>query len=124
MLIATPNEGALATRVRLLAGSKRDKVATVAPPHHVHGFTPETLARILERSGLEVHQTKTTTPIDPEYVTARNMESAGRSLLVLSWRLASAVGMGSMLVAWGRKQWAPAPGSQRSELRDQSSVLA
>ncbi|HEY9639417.1 MAG TPA: class I SAM-dependent methyltransferase [Coleofasciculaceae cyanobacterium] len=103
VLIATPNEDALPTQIRLLLGHKRDQVATVPPPHHVHGFTPKTLKRILERAGLEIHRLGTTTPIDPEYVTARNMNSASNKLHVLLWSAANAIGKGSMLIGWARK---------------------
>ena len=103
-LIATPNEDALPTQLRLLMGGKRDKVATVAPPHHVHGFTPKTLKRIVNRSGLTVYQLKTTTPVDPLYVTARNMQSAESTLHVLAWQAANLIGKGSMLVSWIRKE--------------------
>lgn len=104
VLIATPNEDALPTQVRLLTGHKRDKVATVAPPHHVHGFTPKTLRRILDRVGLKIHQIKTTTPVDPEYVTARNIQSASNKLYVLAWNAANEMGKGSMLVSWAGKE--------------------
>jgi 2-polyprenyl-3-methyl-5-hydroxy-6-metoxy-1,4-benzoquinol methylase len=103
-LIATPNEGALPTQVRLRLGFKRNKIATVAPPHHVHGFTPETLARILLRAQLKVREIATATPVDAQYVTARNMKSANKKMRVFAWRLANAVGRGSMLVAWVRNQ--------------------
>lgn len=102
-LIATPNEDALPTQLRLFMGGKRDTVATVAPPHHVHGFTPKTLKRILDRAGLKVCQLKTTTPVDPTYVTARNMQSAESKLHVLAWHAANIMGKGSMLVSWVRK---------------------
>jgi len=103
-LIATPNEDALPTQLRLLMGGKRDTVATVAPPHHVHGFTPTTLQRILDRAGLKVYQLKTTTPVDPTYVTARNMQSAESKLRVLIWHVANMMGKGSMLVSWIGKE--------------------
>lgn len=102
-LIATPNEAALPTQVRLRLGLRRDKVATVVPPHHVHGFAPKTLARIIRRSGLKVCEVSTVTPVDPQYVTARNMRSANSRLRVFAWRLAQAIGKGSMLVAWAQK---------------------
>jgi 2-polyprenyl-3-methyl-5-hydroxy-6-metoxy-1,4-benzoquinol methylase len=102
-LIATPNEGALSAQVRLLVGGRRDRVAAVAPPHHVHGFTPKTLAMTVKRAGLEILEVKTTTPVDPLYVTARNMEAASNRPLVLSWKLATAMGRGSMLIGWVRK---------------------
>ncbi|WP_455208413.1 class I SAM-dependent methyltransferase [Kaarinaea lacus] len=104
VLIATPNEDALPTQVRLLAGHKRGTVATVVPPHHVHGFTPKTLKRIAERVGLKIYDIDTTTPVDPEYVTARNMESASNKLHVAAWRVANAIGKGSMLIGWFGKQ--------------------
>lgn len=103
-LIATPNEDALPTQLRLLMGAKRDKVATVDPPHHVHGFTPKTLQRILDRTGLTTYELKTTTPVDPLYVTARNMQSAESKLHVLTWKAANLIGKGSMLVSWIRKE--------------------
>jgi 2-polyprenyl-3-methyl-5-hydroxy-6-metoxy-1,4-benzoquinol methylase len=101
-LIATPNEAALPTQIRLNLGFARDKIATVAPPHHVHGFVPETLARIIQRAGLQICQLTTTTPVNPLYVTARNMSSAN-ILRVLAWRLAATLCKGSMLIAWVQK---------------------
>lgn len=103
-VIATPNEDALPTQVRLLAGHKRDTVATVVPPHHVHGFTPKTLKCIADRVGLKIFDISTTTPVDPKYVTARNMESADNKLHVVAWRAANAIGKGSMLIGWFGKQ--------------------
>jgi 2-polyprenyl-3-methyl-5-hydroxy-6-metoxy-1,4-benzoquinol methylase len=102
-LIVSPNEAALPTEIRLRLGFKRNKVATVVPPHHVHGFAPDTLARIIRRSGLSVCELATVTPVNSKYVTARNMRSANHRLCVLAWRLAEAVGKGSILVAWVRK---------------------
>jgi 2-polyprenyl-3-methyl-5-hydroxy-6-metoxy-1,4-benzoquinol methylase len=102
--VATPNEGSLVTQLRLFLGGKRDKVATVAPPHHIHGFAPKTLRRLFDRVGFKTCMVKTATPVDPLYVTARNMESAKNKMHVAFWRLASAIGMGSMLVAWARKE--------------------
>lgn len=101
-LIATPNEAALPAQVRLRLGFARDKIATVAPPHHVHGFIPDTLARTVHRSGLRICELTTTTPVDPRYVTARNMSSS-QMLRVAVWRLAAALGRGSMLIAWVQK---------------------
>ena len=43
-------------------------------------------------------------PFDPLYVTARNMQAAKSRLRTAAWRAASAVGKGSMLVAWARKE--------------------
>ncbi len=100
VLIATPNEDALPATVRLLAGYKRDKIATVAPPHHVHGFTPNTLQRIVLRAGLQPYAVTTTSPVDPRYVTARNMQSSHDRLKVLFWNIAKLLGRGSMLIAW------------------------
>jgi 2-polyprenyl-3-methyl-5-hydroxy-6-metoxy-1,4-benzoquinol methylase len=101
-LIATPNEGALTTRLKLLMGLRRNTIATVAPPHHVHGFTPETMTLMIRRAGLHICALKTTTPVDKTYVTARNMGSA-RTLLVPLWQVADLVRKGSMLIVWLRK---------------------
>lgn len=100
LLVATPNEGSLPTRVRDLVGFRRTLVATVNPPHHLHGFAPVTLRRILDRAGLRSLEIRTTTPIDPLYVTARNMRSAGDLPKRLAWEAAKLAGMGSMLVGW------------------------
>ncbi len=104
VLIATPNEGGLPTRVRDLVGVRRAVVATVAPPHHLHGFSPSTLRRILERAGLRPLAVRTTTPVDPHYVTARNMKSASSTMRVLVWKAATGLGMGSMLIGWAMKE--------------------
>lgn len=103
LLIVSPNEAALPTQVRLRLGFKRYKIATVVPPHHVHGFAPDTLARIIRRSGLSLRELATVTPVNPKYVTARNMRSEKHKLRGLAWRLAQAIGRGSMLVAWAQK---------------------
>lgn len=103
LLLATPNQEGLPTRVRVWLGRGHTKVATVPPPHHLHGFKPETLSRILHRSGLEVLEVTTTTPIDPAYVTANNMRAKRNPAYVLLWKGAQWLGQGSMVVAWGRK---------------------
>jgi len=102
--VATPNEDGLAAQLRLLLGGKRDRVATVAPPHHVHGFGPKTLRGLFERVGFKMYMLKTTTPVDPLYVTARNMEAVKNRLRTVAWRAASAIGRGSMLIAWAGKE--------------------
>lgn len=102
LLIATPNEAALPWQVRLKFGFARNKIASVAPPHHVHGFTPETLGRTLHRAGLQVCKLTTTTPVNRLYVTARNMRSL-KPLPALVWNAGAALGKGSMLIAWAQK---------------------
>jgi hypothetical protein len=47
---------------------------------------------------------KTTTPVDPLYVTARNMESAKHKVLRMLWLVGRALGKGSMLVGWAKKE--------------------
>lgn len=107
LLVATPNEGSLPTRVRDLVGAPRTLVATVNPPHHLHGFSPSTLRRVLVRAGLEPLEIVTATPTDARYVTARNMRAAGDIPRRLVWEAARLVGMGSMLVAWAVKAHMP-----------------
>ncbi len=111
LLVATPNEGSLPARVRAAAGVPRSTVATVNPPHHLHGFTPATVERIVRRAGLRPVATMTTTPVDPLYVTARNMREAGWNLRTATWRVGKLLGMGSMLVCWAAK----AGGAARNE---------
>jgi 2-polyprenyl-3-methyl-5-hydroxy-6-metoxy-1,4-benzoquinol methylase len=103
VLIATPNDEGLPTQLRYAALGRRDTVATVNPPHHLHGFTPATLRRILLRAGLHVVELGTTTPVDPRYVTSRNMRESRDRLKVLAWSVAKRIGVGSMLVAWARR---------------------
>jgi SAM-dependent methyltransferase len=107
LLVATPNEGSLPARVRDLVGVRRTVVATVSPPHHLHGFAPSTLRRILDRAGLRPLEIRTTTPTDARYVTARNMRSAGDLPKRLVWETAKLIGMGSMLVGWAAKKDPP-----------------
>ena len=104
LLLATPNEDGLPTQLRLWLGGKPTRVATVKPPHHLHGFTPKTLAMILQRTGFVSMEVKTTTPVDPNYVTANNMRAQGKYAYVLFWSGARLLGRGSMLVAWASKQ--------------------
>jgi len=101
ILVVTPNEGGLPTRARLFLRQRHTLVATGRPPHHLHSFTPRTLALTMRRAGLGVRTTFTTTPSDGRYVTSHNVARAdGRPLLRPVWRVGQALGMGSMLVAW------------------------
>ena len=100
LLIVTPNEDGLPSQLRLRLGAKRNKVATVPPPHHLHGFTPRTLRLILGRAGFDIAQIETTTPVDPRYVTSNNMRSADNRLYTFVWRSAVRWGKGSVLVGW------------------------
>lgn len=103
LLLATPNQEGLPTRIRHWLGKAPGHVATVEPPHHLHGFTPDTLARILTRADYSVLQLKTTTPVDRVYVTANNMRARSRAGHVLFWQGAKWLGRGSMVVAWASK---------------------
>lgn len=103
-LFVAPNDGALINRIRRLLGFKRTMVAYAEPPHHIHGFTPDTLRLILLRAGFKILMTTTTTPVDPNYVTSNNMRSANRLDLTFLWKVAREMGMGNMLVAWVQKE--------------------
>jgi len=103
LLVATPNENSLAAQLRLLLGGKRDRIATVPPPHHLHGFSPSTLRRLFDRAGFRSREIFTTTPVDPRYVTARNMGAAGEKIRSGFWHAAQGLGRGSMLVGWAQK---------------------
>jgi 2-polyprenyl-3-methyl-5-hydroxy-6-metoxy-1,4-benzoquinol methylase len=103
LLIATPNESSLAAQLRRLVGGRRDRIATVPPPHHLHGFGPSTLRRLFDRVGLRSRQITTTTPVDARYVTARNMGAAGEKIRSSFWHAAQGLGRGSMLVGWAQK---------------------
>jgi SAM-dependent methyltransferase len=102
-LFVAPNEGALVNRIRRLLGFKRGTIASAEPPHHIHGFTSDTLQKILQRVGFKILMMKTTIPVDPEYVTSNNMRSANRVDLVSIWKGARMLGMGNFLVAWVQK---------------------
>jgi SAM-dependent methyltransferase len=102
-LFVAPNDGALLNRLRGLCGFKRGKIAWGEPPHHIHGFTPVTLQRILQRAGFKILMMKTTTPVDPDYVTSNNMRSAKRTDLVCIWEGSRMLGMGNFLVGWVQK---------------------
>ena len=103
-LVVAPNEGSLISRMRLLAGMKRTQIAFGDLPHHIHGFTPITLRRILERTHFKILKMTTTVPVDSGYVTSNNMRSANRPLLVSIWKGARMLGMGNFLVAWAEKR--------------------
>jgi 2-polyprenyl-3-methyl-5-hydroxy-6-metoxy-1,4-benzoquinol methylase len=103
-LFATPNEDGIPTQLRLLLGKKPDKVATVAPPHHLHGFSPKTLKRLFDRVGFKTLEIQTTTPVDYSYVTSNNMRSAKNKVLVGFWLASKAIGKGSMLIGWVKKE--------------------
>lgn len=102
-LFVAPNEGALLNRLRLLLGFQRAMIAWAEPPHHIHGFSPATLQRILQRAGFKILQMKTTTPVDPKYVTSNNMRSANRPDLISVWEVTRMLGMGNFLVGWVQK---------------------
>lgn len=102
-LFVAPNEGALLNRLRLSLGFKRGMIAWAEPPHHIHGFTPATLQRIFQRVGFKTLMMKTTTPVDPDYVTSNNMRSANRPDLISVWEGARIFGMGNFLVGWVQK---------------------
>jgi len=104
VFLATPNEASMAKTVKAWAGIHCAKVAAVNPPHHLHGFSPETFRRIFERTGFKVLLIKTVTPVDPAYVTSNNMRAAGRLPHEAFWRLSKILGKGSMLVAWIMKK--------------------
>jgi 2-polyprenyl-3-methyl-5-hydroxy-6-metoxy-1,4-benzoquinol methylase len=103
LLVATPNEGGMPARMRAMLRMRRTVVASVPPPHHLHGFAPATLRLILERARLDPVRIVTTTPVDATYVTARNMRSADTAKVAF-WRVGRALGMGSMLVAWAARR--------------------
>jgi 2-polyprenyl-3-methyl-5-hydroxy-6-metoxy-1,4-benzoquinol methylase len=102
-LFVAPNDDALLNRLRLRLGFKRSMIAWAEPPHHIHGFSPVTLQRILQRAGFKILQMKTTTPVDPDYVTSNNMRSANRPALVTVWKGTRLLGMGNFLVGWVQK---------------------
>lgn len=104
LIIVTPNEEGLPSQMRLLVGRKRDRVATVPPPHHLHGFSPDTLRLILNRVGLTPLHITTSTPVNPMYVTSNNMRSANRVALKMMWEIAQRMGKGSVLVGWAAKK--------------------
>lgn len=104
-LVITPNEGGLATQVRLALHRPRRLVATVPPPHHLHSFDPSTLERLLRRARLAPTQTFTTRPTDWRYVTSHNLERAQAVPLMRPvWVIGHAAGKGAVLVNWARRQ--------------------
>ncbi len=100
VLFSTPNEDGFPSLVRRVFVPKRSTVATVPPPHHIHGFTPKTLHRLFSRVGFRVYRLGTTTPVDPMFVTSNNMRSAGNMAFVGIWTLSRMLGRGSMLFGW------------------------
>jgi 2-polyprenyl-3-methyl-5-hydroxy-6-metoxy-1,4-benzoquinol methylase len=104
LLLVTPNEGGLATAAKVALRRRRRLVATVPPPHHLHSFSPDSLVRTMKRAGLEPRATFTTTPADSRYVTSHNLARArSRPLARALWSLGRSVGMGAVLVSWGRR---------------------
>lgn len=103
VLITSPNQEGLISSMRFFLKGKVDRVATVTPPHHLHGFTPQTLKRIVDRTGFKYHQVFTTSPVDSRYVTSNNMRSANNLLYRAIWSGAVRLNRGSMLVGWFQK---------------------
>ncbi len=102
-LLVTPNEGGLATRIRVALRRRRRLVATVPPPHHLHSFAPGTLTLTMRRAGLVPIRTFTTSPTDWRYVTSHNLARARAAApLRPAWRLGTTMGMGAVLVSWAR----------------------
>ena len=103
-LFVTPNEGGLATRTRVALRRPRRLVATVRPPHHLHSFDPRSLTRTMRRARLQPIRTFTTTPTDWRYVTSHNLLRGQAAPLVRPlWAVGHAIGMGAVLVSWGRR---------------------
>jgi SAM-dependent methyltransferase len=107
VLITVPNEDGLVNRLHLRLGRRRDdRLGTLVLPYMSHAFTPVTLARLLERSSLEILSVDTTAPTDVTYASPYEHEtphgSISRRALTLAWRCTSALGRGSMLVAYAR----------------------
>lgn len=102
-LFATPNEDSIPARLKRVVKGKRDTVATVTPPHHIHGFTPKTLELLFGRAGFKTLQITTTTPVDRHYVTSNNMNAASMTLRKYLWAGSKTLGKGSMLIGWAAK---------------------
>jgi SAM-dependent methyltransferase len=105
VLITVPNEDGLVNRLHLRLGRRRDhRLGTLVLPYMSHAFTPVTLTRLLDRSALEVLSVDTTAPTDVTYAAPYEQETPPRSIsrraLALAWRCTSALGRGSMLVAY------------------------
>lgn len=103
VLIVVPNQGGLVTSARAFLKGKVDMIAVARPPHHLHGFTPQTLKRLVDRVGFKQQQIFTTRPIDPRYVTSNNMRSANKGLYAAIWSATVLLNRGSVLVGWFQK---------------------
>jgi SAM-dependent methyltransferase len=106
VLIVVPNERGLLNQLGLLAGRRRsNRRGTLVLPYHAHAFTPATLTRMLQRAGLTPAGVETATPVDPTYAAISYLERRSLRLraLALVWRLARALGGGSLLVAYAHK---------------------
>jgi len=106
VLITVPNEDGLLNQLRLCLGQKRkNRLGTLVLPDHTHAFTPETLKRILARSGLKIHLVKTTTPCDPAYGTVHQPRSGSsrEQIMGFVWAFCAAIHKGSLLVAYAGK---------------------
>jgi len=103
VLLVAPNEGAMLNRARRILGLKRRMVAYAEPPHHIHGFTPPTLKKILQRANFDILSVKTTFTVDSRYVTSNNMRSSDKIAMVSLWKAGNAIGMGNFIVAWAQR---------------------
>lgn len=99
-LVVTPNVNGLPARLRRLLGRTRGMIATVPPPHHLHGFCTGTLRRMARRAGLEPLVVTTVRPVDPLYAPPARLVAARHPLRWLALGLAEKIGMGSILAAW------------------------
>lgn len=103
LLLTTPNEDGLSSQLRTWLHGRPTTVASVPPPHHLHGFSPDTLARILARTGFNIMEIRTTSPVNPAYVAIDKLRNRRNFAFELAWKSASMLGRGSTLVAWSRK---------------------
>lgn len=100
VLVVTPNENGLPPRLRRLFGGPRNTIASVPPPHHLHGFCADTLQRMARRAGLKPLLMRTARPFDPMYAPPARIRSARHPLHWFVGRFAETIRMGSILIVW------------------------
>lgn len=106
VLIIVPNEGGLLNQMKIiLRKNKTNWRGTMNPPHHLHGYAPDTMKPLLKRAGLAPLMIKPVTPQHMAYASSDQVTemSVVKRLRGALWLGVQLMGRGSLLVAFAGK---------------------
>lgn len=102
--IIVPNEGGLYNQINVLLRRKTvGRWGTLTPPHHLHAYTPKTLALMLSRAGLDVRSMQTASPLRSPYGLFQGKGKQASILTKILFHLPEYIGKGSALIAYAQK---------------------